>query len=70
MTVRLRTTGLLPLELPMHAKVTRESKGVYVCRLSFKFSKRHYEDYTITAPNKRAAVKIVKARFLNVVKVK
>jgi hypothetical protein len=68
--MRLRTTGLLPLELPMTAKVTRESKGVYVCKLSFKFSKRHYDNVLIRAPNKRVAIQLVRERFSNVVKVK
>lgn len=46
-------------DMPLHGRVMRERKGVYVCIISFTQTKRHYGDEIVYA----TSVKQVKAHL-------
>ena len=43
-----------PDDMPLVGRIMREKKGVYICIISFKQSRRHYGDEYIYAPNIKA----------------
>lgn len=43
-----------PDDMPLTGRIMRERKGVYVCIISFKQSKRHYGDELVFAANVKA----------------
>ena len=58
-------------DLPMTAKVTRRSKGLYAVTLTFYPSKRkYYADHTIIAKTKKEAKRIARALYSNIRSVK
>ena len=49
-------------DMPLVGRVMRQRKGVYVCIINFKASRRHYGDEMVYAPN----IKAVKEHLVRV----